>query len=296
MILAIGEILFDVFPDYRRIGGAPFNFSVHLKRLGFQVRFVSRIGDDPEGREILDMLRRHGFDPHDLQVDHRNETGKVTVALDQSGVPDFDILQNVAYDHIDATPAVDAILQNCTLIYFGTLIQRTAHGFDALQRILSGRKSPTKCFYDINLRPRCFSEKVVRASLHQADVLKLNQEELEVIQKMHGDDGGVDDFVAFLREHYTIDVVALTRGEKGARLFTPEGCHEAAAARLNRPVDTVGAGDAFAAVLAAGYLRQQPPEKVLKAAVDLAARVCRVEGAIPDNERLYAEILRAMER
>ena len=133
MILALGEILFDIFPDYRRLGGAPFNFAFHLKQLGFPVRFVSRVGEDRNGKEIRAAVKAHGFNPADLQVDSRHATGTVAVSLNDTGVPTFDILPNVAYDHIDFTPAVGSLLEDCALIYFGTLIQRTDRGFQILQ-------------------------------------------------------------------------------------------------------------------------------------------------------------------
>jgi fructokinase len=105
MILVVGEILIDVFDHYQRIGGAPFNFAFHLKQLGLPVRLLTRIGDDRPGRDILDMLERQGFDPQDVQIDSRHPTGTVRVALDDQGVPQFDIHTGVAYDHLDlSTP------------------------------------------------------------------------------------------------------------------------------------------------------------------------------------------------
>ena len=296
MILALGEILFDVFPDYRRLGGAPFNFAFHLKQLGFPVRFVSRVGEDRNGKEIRAAVKAHGFKPADLQVDSRHATGTVAVSLNDTGVPTFDILPNVAYDHIDFTPAVGSLLEDCTLIYFGTLIQRTDRGFKNIQRILSARKSNTKCLYDINLRPGGYTSQVVRESLNHADLLKLNEEELDVLKEMHGQKRDEDRFVAFLREHYAIGVVALTRGHSGSTLFTADGRFDATTPVVENIVDTVGAGDAFASVLAAGYLRDLPAPKILNAATRLAAHLCTVAGAIPDDSDLYADVVQLLER
>lgn len=296
MILALGEILFDVFPDYRRLGGAPFNFAFHLKQLGFRVCFVSRVGEDRNGKEIRAAVKAHGFNPADLQVDPCHATGTVAVSLNDTGVPTFDILPNVAYDHIDFTPAVGSLLEDCALIYFGTLIQRTDRGFNNLQNILSARKSHTKCLYDINLRPGGYTSQVVRESLSHADLLKLNEEELEVLESMHGKKCDEDRFVAFLREHYAIDVVALTRGHSGSTLFTADGRFDAATPLVEKVVDTVGAGDAFASVLAAGYLRGLPAPKTLTAATRLAAHLCTVAGAIPDDSDLYTNVVKLLER
>jgi fructokinase len=296
MILALGEILFDVFPDYRRLGGAPFNFAFHLKQLGFPVRFVSRVGKDRNGKEIRAAVKAHGFSPADLQVDPRHATGTVAVSLNDTGVPTFDILPNVAYDYIDFTPAVGSLLEDCTLIYFGTLIQRTERGFKNLQNILSARKSNTKCLYDINLRPGGYTSQVVRESLNHADLLKLNEEELDVLKSMHDQKRDEDRFVAYLREHYGIEMVALTRGKSGSTLFTAEGRFDAATPPVENIVDTVGAGDAFASVLAAGYLLGLPAPTTLNAATRLAAHLCTVAGAIPDDSDLYADVVKLLER
>lgn len=296
MILAIGEILFDVFPDYRRLGGAPFNFAFHLKQLGFPVRFVSRVGADHNGKEIRAAVQAFGFNPADLQIDSRHATGTVDVTLNNAGVPTFDILPNVAYDHIDFTPAVGSLLEDCALIYYGTLIQRTDRGFRNLHRILSARKSKTKCLYDINLRPGGYTHQVVRESLAHADLLKLNDEELAVLSTIHGQKRHEDRFVAFLRQHYAIEVVALTRGHSGSTLFSADGRFDAATPLVENIVDTVGAGDAFASVLAAGYLRGLPATRTLNAATRLAAHLCTVAGAIPGDSELYTDIIRLLER
>ncbi|MFZ1198869.1 MAG: PfkB family carbohydrate kinase [Desulfobacterales bacterium] len=296
MILAIGEILFDVFPDYRRLGGAPFNFACHLKQLGFAVRFVSRIGDDPGGKDIQSIVKDRGFDPADLQIDACHATGEVDIRLDPRGVPTFDILPNVAYDHIDFTPALGALLEDCTLIYFGTLAQRTDQGYRNLQRILDARKPQTKCLYDINFRPGSFRRQAVGDSLRHADLLKLNEEELEGLKEMHAAPRSDDDFVAFLREGYAIEEVALTRGHKGSTLFTTAGRFDAATPPLETIADTVGAGDAFASVLAAGYLRGLPPAQTLEAASFLASRLCTVAGAIPEDNRFYDDVIQMLER
>ena len=123
MILVIGEILFDVFPNYRRLGGAPFNFAYHLKNFGFDVRFISRIGRDDAGREILDRLELARFDLKDLQIDDLRPTGTVNVRLDKSGAPQFDIIADVAFDRIEFIPESHSdLIEGARLIYFGTLV------------------------------------------------------------------------------------------------------------------------------------------------------------------------------
>ena len=161
MVLVIGEILFDVFPDYRRLGGAPFNFAYHLKNFGFNVRFISRIGMDDAGKEILHRLELAGFNLDDMQIDDVHPTGSVRVKLDKNGAPQFDIIPEVAYDYIAFKPEYHANLINeSRIIYFGSLVQRTEAGCENLQAFISRNASTTLNFYDINLRHGCYNNDV----------------------------------------------------------------------------------------------------------------------------------------
>jgi len=229
MILVVGEILYDVFPDYKRLGGAPFNFAFHLKNLGFPVRFVSRVGNDADGKDIIGKLEQFGFNLDDIQIDPTRPTGSVQVRLDENGVPNFKITPDVAYDYIEFERKVHApLIQTSELIYYGSLVQRKAPGFKTIQAILT-RKSPSaRCFYDINLRPACYNHAVVLTSLSQTNVLK-----------------------------------------------------------INKIIDSVGAGDAYAAMLAAGILRQWHPETIVHRASLFASQICKIEGAIPESVSFY---------
>ena len=291
MVLVIGEVLFDVFPDYRRIGGAPFNFAFHLHRLGEAVRFVSRIGFDDPGREVLAFVERWGLSAGGLQLDPGHPTGMVRVSLDKAAVPTFDILPDMAYDHI----AINDHLQNLLatpprLIYFGTLAQRTPQGFRTLQNLLSRRQPETRTFCDINLRPGSYNDQVIRASLRQADLLKLSSEELQVLRGILG--GPADERVLIdrLRREFDIAVVVLTHGAAGSAWHSRDGSFHLAPPPLADVVDTVGAGDAHAAMTALGYLRQWSPTRTLAAANRLAAAVCTIQGALPESEAFYAEM------
>ena len=292
MIISIGEILFDIFPTYRRLGGAPFNFAFHLKKLGLTTRFISRVGDDADGRNIISALKSFGFDPDDIQIDPQHPTGRVVVQLSPKGVPEFDIRPNAAYDHIDVTSRLEGHVNKGGLLYFGSLIQRGDQGFRVIQQILESRPPQLKCFYDINLRPGGYSPKVIRESLNHADVLKLNEDELKVVNTLLGNRNGTEKSIDDLRHRYRIEMVALTRGAKGSTLFTDDGRTDAQTPPVEHLVDTVGAGDAFAAVLAAGYLNGLPPGRNLEAAALLASRLCGVEGAIPVKDDIYSDVIR----
>ena len=144
MNIVIGEILFDIFPGYRRLGGAPFNVAFHLKHFGLPVRFISRVGSDPEGEEIREFVARKGFKLDDLQVDSEHPTGKVQVALDDKGVPQFDIVADAAYDHLEPDLTIfSATPDSIDMIYYGTLIQRSDAGYRTVQQMLAQRSPDT---------------------------------------------------------------------------------------------------------------------------------------------------------
>lgn len=297
MNLVLGEILFDIFPAYRRLGGAPFNVAFHLKHLGMPVRFISRVGSDPEGDEIRGFLAQNGFRLEDVQVDSEHPTGTVRVALDENGVPQFEIVADVAYDHLEPTPhVVSCLQQGVDLIYFGTLIQRSESGYRTLQDLLN-RKSPhTRCFYDVNLRPKSYSLRAVRESLRQADHVKLNQQELEVLQDMFALAGTAPEVARALMTANNLQSLTLTRGEAGSELYTAAGIFTAPPSRPVKVADTVGAGDAYAAVSIVGLLQGWQPQKIVQAAAAFAARICEIEGAIPTNKSFYTDTTDPKER
>jgi fructokinase len=291
MILSIGEILIDELPDGRRIGGAPFNFAYHLKQLGLPVRFFSRVGADADGERIRELLTRSGFDPRDLQTDDRAATGRVQVHLDAAGVPAFEVLADAAYDRLEVSGGLEAALAAAPrMIYFGSLIQRTTLARDLLGGLLARRPPETLAFCDINLRPRCYDPVSIRLCLEHADILKLNTEELATAVEWLGRPAGRDtaDTVFGLMETYHLRMVALTRGARGSSLYRGTHAWHAHPEPLPQGLaDTVGAGDAFAAMLAAGLLEDHPPETLLRRATRFAAAVCTVAGALPAANDFY---------
>ncbi len=288
MILVIGEILFDVFPEYRRLGGAPFNFACHLSHLGFDVRFVSRIGSDDAGREILHQLELAGFYLDDIQIDEVHSTGKVNVRLDKSGEPQFDIIADAAYDYIEFIPEYHSdLIEGAQLIYFGSLIQRSRAGHRNLQNFISADTPETLNFYDINLRPGCYNNAIIETSLSKTDILKLNSGELAELKQILSEQMNNEQFVQHLMEAHSVSAVALTKGRRGSELFTDRGRFSAESADAIRIVDPVGAGDAYAAMLVAGMLEKWPPERILAQASLFAARICEIKGAIPDSASFY---------
>ena len=288
MILVIGEILFDVFPDYRRLGGAPFNFAYHLKNFGFNVRFISRIGIDDASKEILHRLELARFNLDDIQIDDEHPTGSVKVKLDKSGTPEFDIISEVAYDYIEFIPEYHLnLISNAKMIYFGSLVQRGETGFENLQAFISRNLLEIINFYDINLRPGCYNTAIIEKSLLKTDILKLNTGELAKLKQMLSLKINNEEFVHHLMETNSICTVSLTKGELGSELFTSQGSFSSEPTEAIKVIDSVGAGDAYAAMLVAGLLKKWQPEKILYRASLFASRICEIKGAIPDSESFY---------
>ena len=296
MILVIGEILFDVFEDEKRLGGAPFNFACHLNNLGFPVRCISRVGNDALGKEILNILKHHSFGIDDIQIDDNHDTGTVTVLLSESGNPTFHINTDAAYDYIRYLPNEHSSLSNTAdVIYFGTLVQRTQQGFENIQRFMENRRPDTLCFYDINLRPDCYSDKVILSSLEHADVLKLNTQELDECKKIFRFSKNNDAFIKFLMAQFALKIVAVTKGDKGSELYTQNGCFQSDTTRVSSMADTVGAGDAYAAMLIVGMIKRWKPDRMLSMASMFASRICEIRGAVPESREFYEPIREMIE-
>lgn len=287
MISVLGEILFDELPGGRRPGGAPFNFAQHLQRLGRRVRFVSRIGCDEAGDALQTVVKESGLDPQNLQRDPDHATGRVQVRVDENGVPTYTIIENAAYDYIDFGAAAEC---DPELVYFGSLIQRTAGGRERLQSFLGSLPARTKRLYDMNLRPGCETEEIIRPSLEQTDILKINEDELAAGGRLLGlSETGTEALAGALMEQFNIAVIALTRGPDGSVLYRGGQRFEQTADTVGpeQIVDTVGAGDSFTAMLAHGLLSGLPAPEILQKASHLSEKVCTLAGAVPGDPDFY---------
>ena len=288
MICVVGEILFDVFPSYKHLGGAPFNFAFHLKNLGFPVRFISRIGNDPNGEKILSLLEMYRFDLNDIQLDDIHPTGTVTVKLDEYGVPQFRITSDVAYDYIEFKPEAHLeLIRQAELVYFGSLVQRSQQGFENIQKIIASKTSSAVGFYDINLRPNCYNDRLISESLSRANAIKLSQEEFEELKRLMMFEKNNRSFVQHLLDAYELNIISLTKGHEGSDLYTRNGNFSIDAVKSEVIVDSVGAGDAYAAMLVAGLIKNMPPEIIIQNASAFASSICEIKGAIPGTAAFY---------
>ncbi|HSV97084.1 MAG TPA: carbohydrate kinase [Spirochaetota bacterium] len=296
MILSIGEILFDIFPSYRRPGGAPFNVAFHLRSLGFNAALASRVGTDELGSEMLAYLRSVGFPSDLVQRDDVHPTGQVSIELDRSGNATFSILPDAAFDYLELSKGVEKTLASARLVYFGSLAQRTAHGQDFVRALVAKKPPEALCFYDVNLRPGCETPDIVLTSLEYADIVKMNDDELGRLKTMLGFAGDEQAFAEYLMATYGIRILALTRGARGSELYVSGERVRAAENGDVTVVDTVGAGDGYSAMLIAGLLSGWPPDRLIRASGAFARSICAIEGAIPvDNTfyRPYAGLFRA---
>jgi fructokinase len=294
MILVIGEILIDRFPDYERIGGAPFNFAFHLHQMGWPVRFLTRIGDDAHGLRILEKLKKSGLDAANVQIDPHHPTGLVDVVLDNQGVPQFEICEEVAYDYLDPGQFPEDAAAGAELIYFGTLIQRTENGYRQVQTFLDRMPSATWRFCDINLRPPHINPQAVQSSLRHSNILKLNTQELLQVSAMLGGPNDETSAAEWLLQTFDLSQIALTMGSNGSKTITTDQTISSPPMQIDTIVDTVGAGDAYAAVYAAGCLKALALDQTLASATAFAAEICRFPGAIPEDIALYKHLRQKM--
>ncbi|MFH1195577.1 MAG: carbohydrate kinase [bacterium] len=291
-ITAIGEILWDVYPDRKRLGGAPFNFIYHIWKLSGAGNFISSIGSDEYGKEILDFLNSKGFPTEYISVDIEHPTGTVQVKIKEDKTPSFKISSECCYDYLRADEKTIDLVENKTdLLYFGTLAQRSEISRNTMKSL---KDKNIKYFCDVNLRHDFFSKEMIEEALHVCDVIKLNAEELDKLIKILILSPDRKIAVNQLMNKYNIKLIAVTLGEEGAYLHlgNEENHYKSKSTSV---IDTVGAGDAFAAVLCLGYLGSMELEKINKLANEFAAGICQTEGAIPLDDSLYNKFKREFE-
>lgn len=289
-VAGIGEILWDLLPGGRQLGGAPANFAYHAHALGAQGVLVSRVGDDRLGRDIQTRIRDLGIKTAHLTVDPERPTGTVDVTLDDKGHPDYVIHENVAWDAIPFTRDLDELAAACHAVCYGTLCSRAQTSRTSIRRFLEATPHGCLRICDVNLRRHYYSADLLRDLLGHASVLKLNEDELPVICDAMGmsNEQSDQERVRALVDRCALKALALTRGGSGSVLATPDAVsiHPGVAART---VDTVGAGDSFTAALAMGLLHGDDLDIVNEHANQVAAFVCTQHGATP---RLPAHLVK----
>jgi fructokinase len=279
-MVGLGEVLWDILPEKKEFGGAPANFAYHAKALGGDGWVVSCIGDDSLGVEILDRLDGMDINRQFVALDREHPTGTVSVEIDGDGKPTYIIHEGVAWDFIPQMPGLDEAAAKVDAVCFGSLAQRAPVSQETIGRFLAATKPDCLRIFDINLRQHYYDAETVTAGLEAASVLKLNDEELPVVAWMLQMEGDEPQLLDSLLKRFSLKLVALTKGEKGSVLVAADGRSELDAVGTTIS-DTVGAGDAFTAVVAVGMMRGLDLETINRHASRVAAYVCSQSGATP---------------
>lgn len=287
-VAIFGEVLADVFPDRSVLGGAPFNVARHLRAFGLNPVLISRLGNDGLRDQVLDVMTQSGMEILGIQTDNCHQTGQVNVRMDSNG-HHFEILPLQAYDFIHPAVARMAMLSiRPAMVYFGTLAQRHETSRSALKAVLRG--SHAAKFLDINLRSPWYDQKILRKSLQNADIVKLNDEELVILSELFALQGETDDEqILELLSQFNLRRAIVTCGARGAWHMDRDG--RRLEVGVTKPpaqiMDTVGAGDGFASVCMLGALMDWPVTATLERAIEFAGAVCGIRGAVPDHEDFY---------
>lgn len=280
IVAGIGEVLWDVLPQGKQLGGAPANFVYFANALGAQGLLVSRVGVDEPGDEALRRLRELGVGTEGVMRAAEHETGRATVMVDEAGVPRFTIHEPAAWDFIEVSELILERLKKPAAVCFGTLGRRHAVSRGSIRRVVSSVPEGALRVFDVNLRKPFYSKELIDEGLELATVLKINDEELAILSEMYGLRGGERERLRELRDLFELRVVALTKGAAGSVVI--EGTKVSAHAAVPTAVrDTIGAGDAFTAALVMGLLQKEDLDAVHARAARLAAYVCSQRGATP---------------
>ena len=287
-IVGIGELLFDVFPDRKALGGAPTNFAYHCQQLGHEAYSISAIGRDSLGAEIKEQLHSRGLKT--ILQENEHPTGTVLVTLSEGGVPSYEISEGVAWDHIEYTEELEALARRTDAVCFGSLAQRSPESASTIQRFLEAMPAGSLRIFDINIRLHYYTYEVIHASLEHADLLKLNDEEVPILGQLLGIEGSMEEVCRAILERYDLDAVILTRGADGCNIYHPKGSVYHPSARV-KIADTVGAGDSFTAGFVSALLAGRCLLEAVALATRVAAFVCSHHGAMPTLPEEYKEYL-----
>jgi fructokinase len=291
-VVGLGELLWDVFPKGKELGGAPANFAYMTSLLGDHGIVASRVGSDALGRTAGRRLERIGLRSKYLQIDAKNPTGTVKVEVDPAGQPTFEIAESVAWDFFEWTPEWERLASTADAVCFGSLAQRSSQSRATIRAFLKEVRRGTTRVFDVNLRQAFYSADTLAESMKLADIVKMNQEELQTVVKLLGHTFQDDERAArWLRDSYSLQLVCVTRGVQGSLLVSGseisqhQGCRVVVA-------DTVGSGDAFTAALIYHYLRRGSLATLNEAANRMGAWVASQTGATPPRDDYYLQQIR----
>lgn len=282
IVVGMGEALWDVLPEGKKIGGAPANFAYHVSQFGLPSRVVSAVGNDPLGREIVENFTSKGLNHLIEEVPY--PTGTVQVEIDPAGVPQYDIKENVAWDNIPYTARLEALAGQTRAVCFGSLAQRNVVSRDTINRFLDAmpQTADSLVVFDVNLRQGFYTKDILCNSMKRCNILKINDEELVTVSRMFGYPGiDLQDKCWILLGKYNLRMLILTCGINGSYVFTPGNVSFQPTPKVE-VADTVGAGDSFTAAFIASLLKGKSVAEAHALAVRTSAFVCTRKGAMPE--------------
>jgi fructokinase len=279
LAIGLGEILWDVLPDTRLLGGAPANFAYHVNALGGAGIPVSRVGDDALGAEALSILATSGLNIDGVAVDPEHPTGTVDARINADGVATYVFPDDVAWDFITLDENARSLAARADAVCFGTLAQRSGVSRSSIHDFLRAAPGALK-ICDLNLRQDFNSRAIITCSLELADVLKINDDELKVVTKMFSLPQDEHAALQALMNHHWLKLCVLTRGDKGSLILSSDAVSDLPGSPV-KVADTIGAGDSFTAAMALAYLSGWTLEDTHRHAARVAAYVCGQPGAMP---------------
>ena len=281
IIVGMGEALWDILPEGKKIGGAPANFAYHVSQFGLKSCVVSAVGDDTLGDLIVENFKEKGLQHIITKVPY--PTGTVLVEIDQTGIPQYEIKENVAWDNIPFTDELEALAKQTSAVCFGSLAQRNVVSRETINRFIDAmpKEANDLIIFDVNLRQSFYNKEILDNSMKRCNVLKINDEELVVISRILGYPGtDLQSKCWILLGRYNLKMLILTCGVNGSYVFTPDGMSFYATPKV-KVADTVGAGDSFTAAFTSCILKGMPVAEAHRKAVDVSAFVCTQNGAMP---------------
>ena len=289
IVVGIGEALWDVLPEGRKLGGAPANFAYHVSQFGLESYIVSAVGDDALGKEITDKFTEKKLNHIVETVPY--PTGTVQVELDPNGVPQYEIKEDVAWDNIPFTPQIEALAKRTRALCYGSLAQRNEVSRQTINQFIEAmpKTDDTMIIFDVNLRQRYYTKDVLDASMRKCNVLKINDEELVTISRMLGYPGtDLQSKCWILLGRYNLKMLILTCGVNGSYIFTSGNMSYLSTPQVE-VADTVGAGDSFTATFTSSIIKGMGVAEAHRRAVNVSAFVCTQHGATPVLPKEFTE-------
>ncbi|WP_326983641.1 carbohydrate kinase [Chryseobacterium sp. MYb264] len=278
-VVCFGEVLWDIFPQGSKAGGAPFNAAYNIYKSGTDVKMLSRVGNDELGSKLLKQIEGWGLTTEYIQIDEEKPTSTVVAKIDEHNEATYDIINHVAWDYIEFLPEHESLISNAEAFVFGSLSARNEKTRETLFKLLELARLK---IFDVNFRPPFIDINLIKELLHKADIVKMNKAEMkQIMQFLSEEYKSEDESAAYIQNHFNIKEIVLTKGSKGARYFVENHNYGFTAVPITI-VDTVGSGDSFLAGFISKRIQNKSPEEIMTEAISLGAFITSKAGACPD--------------